>query len=113
MNVTYQGVTRPHQDWARFCNVSEQTMRWRIAHWGVERAVTTRRDPPRSPMRTGEPTPAVVATIVTAYTQGVSEDAIAGMVNRCRRTVSRWLIEWGKKVPGSHPIRLVGQVAIA
>ena len=41
MIVTYHGISRDHKDWATFLGISEQTMRWRLKHWGVTRAVTT------------------------------------------------------------------------
>jgi len=112
MDVTYMGVTRPHHDWALFCGVSEQTMRWRLAHWDVERAVTTRRvtdlserEPPR--YREVDLTTNEKAAIVRAYIGGASEDDIGRLVGVSRMTVSHVLIAMNIKRKGVAPARVV------
>jgi hypothetical protein len=110
MDVTYHGITRRHQDWAEFCGVSEQTMRWRLAHWGVERAlsepkVTNKTGRIRRPSR--KLTDSDKALICTAYIEGRSEDCIAGLIGRSRKQVSKVLKQRGLKIGGKAPERVV------
>ena len=110
MEVTFNGVTLRHQDWAKICGVSEQTMRWRLHEWGVERAVTThgsRQKGKRKGYRKRGLTNAQKEQIVTRYAEGASEDVIAMEVSKSRKAVSRYLMRSGVKRKGNAPARLI------
>lgn len=103
MLITYKGVTLSSVAWARMCGVTESTMRWRVHHWGVRRAVTTRSPQKRGPNRHGRGEPLSKREermILRLYNEGWSEDAIAGAIQKGRGIVSKFLIFNGLKEPG-------------
>jgi hypothetical protein len=121
MTVTYMGLTRSHQKWAAFCGVSEQTMRWRLAHWPVEKALSTGKVEPhdgRTPRRATRKsiTPDQTAAMLRLYFERDSghhsEDSIAALFDISRRTLSNILKDVGVKTGGTRPIRITEAVRV-
>lgn len=114
MQITYHGITRHHKDWAKFLGITEQTVRWRVKHWGVERTVTTLKRS-CSQRRCNGPRHLTIEDkdrAVRSYMAGISEDDIAANLGISRKALSSRLITWGLKRKGSHPTRVVRQNAI-
>lgn len=113
MNINYHGITRDHKEWARFLGVTEQTLRYRIKHWGVSAALTTTRGEARLRVGRGEKldrrlTVEDKARAIRHYVSGMSEDDIAGDLGVSRRALSEKLIAWGVKRAGTKPSRVAG-----
>jgi len=113
MIVEFHGIKRCHKEWAAFLGITEQTMRWRIVHWGVERAVTTTADAPRGSRRPRNIGIADKERAVRAYLAGESEDDIAANLGVSRRCLSNHLIAWGLKRKGSAPTRTVQRAEVS
>lgn len=114
MIVNFHGIERDHKDWAAFVGVTEQTMRWRIKHWGVERALTTTRGTKtrrRARKRSELLTLADKDRAVRRYLDGDSEDDIAGDLGVSRRYLSQQLIAWGLKLRGRAPTRVADRAS--
>lgn len=114
MQITYHGITRDHKDWAKFLGITEQTVRWRVKHWGVERTVTTLK---RSASQRRHYGPRRLTLedkdrAVRSYMAGTSEDDIAANLGVSRRMLSSRLVEWGLKRKGTKPTRTVKRNAI-
>jgi FixJ family two-component response regulator len=109
MILNFHGIERDHKDWAAFVGITEQTMRWRIKHWGVERALTTTRNV-RVRKRTRNRSELLKLSdkdrAVKRYIAGDSEDDIAGDLGVSRRYLSQQLIAWGLKLRGRAPTRV-------
>jgi hypothetical protein len=109
MMVAYHGIERDHKEWAAFLGITEQTMRWRIKHWGVAKALRTPRGTViRSKSRTQYLTLDDKARAIRAYVGGRSEDDIAADIGVSRRWLSGKFIEWGIKRKGKRPQRVAG-----
>ena len=106
MIVTYHGIARDHKEWATFLGVSEQTMRWRLKHWSVIRAVTTFKGAKRAKHRVRVLTMADKARALRSYIDNESEDDIAADLGIDRGTLPRYLQEWGVKRKGKAPERV-------
>jgi hypothetical protein len=117
MDISYLGLTRSHKEWAAFCGVSEQTMRWRIAHWPLARALTTRKvdgDAPRVvKVRKRDIKPEQMAILHQLYFDKHSEDAIAKLTGVPRRMLSEILKETGVKMGGAKPRRITEAARVA
>ena len=116
MIITYHGISRDHKAWAAFLGITEQTMRWRVKHWGVERAVSlvksgTPGSSKRRPASNRNLSVADKERAVSAYLRDESEDDIAANIGISRRLLSELLIGWGIKRKGAAPKRIAGTTA--
>lgn len=108
MDITFHGLTRDHKKWAKFLGVTESTLRWRLAHWGVERALTSaKEETKRRASRRKKLSEADKALICTAYIEGRSEDQIGGLLGVSRKTVGNLLDKRGLKIKGTSTKRTV------